>query len=192
MAFKSGFCNPYNGVRPVVMPGLLREAAGFYYQEFSSINRLKIKSPFMSTDSTNCYAEKWAEMIIPEKTTVLVSYHHPFFGKYAAVTQNHFGKGELTYQGTMLSDTMQTKLIKSVVENVGLTKETHGVVFPIVVKNGRNDFNKEIHYFLNYSGIEKSVMYGYNRGTNLFTKSELNPGNAIVLKPWDVAIIEEK
>ena len=192
MAFKSGFCNLYNGVRPVVMPGLLREACGFYYQEFSSINQLRIKSLTMNIDSTNCYADKWAEMIIPEKASVLVSYQHPFFGKYAAVTQNRFGKGELTYQGTMLSETMQTKLIKSVLENVGLLQETHDVVFPIVVKHGSNDYNKEIHYYFNYSGMEKSVTYSYKRGTSLFTKSDINHGTAIVLKPWDVAIIEEK
>jgi len=39
MAFKSGFCNEYSTVRWETMPGLLRAAAGFHYQEFSSLKQ---------------------------------------------------------------------------------------------------------------------------------------------------------
>ena len=37
MAFKSGFTNQYSTVRDVMAPGPLRKAAGFHYQEFSSL-----------------------------------------------------------------------------------------------------------------------------------------------------------
>ncbi len=39
MAFKSGFGNEYSTVRWDVMPGPLKEAAGFHYQEFSSLKQ---------------------------------------------------------------------------------------------------------------------------------------------------------
>ena len=37
LAFKSGFTNEYSTVRWDTMPGPLREAAGFHYQEFSNL-----------------------------------------------------------------------------------------------------------------------------------------------------------
>ena len=47
MQFKSGFCDENSMVRPVLAPGPLREACGFYYQEFSNISELPLKgNPF--------------------------------------------------------------------------------------------------------------------------------------------------
>ena len=43
---------------------------------------------------------EWAEMLIVEGAQPLAYYDHPFFGKYPAITQNHFGDGTLTYEGT--------------------------------------------------------------------------------------------
>ena len=39
MAFKSGFTNEFDTVRWTTMPGPLREAAGFHYQEFSNLRQ---------------------------------------------------------------------------------------------------------------------------------------------------------
>ena len=191
MAFKSGFCNENNGVRPVVMPGLLRDACGFYYQEFASIWQLGLKSTSLKIDTTNCFAQKWVEMIIPEKAHSLISYNHPFYGKYSAATQNLFGKGVITYQGTLLSDEMQLKLVESVLSTAGLMVQNEGIIFPVVLKSGRNNLNKQIHYYLNYSGTEKTVKYNFENGSNLLSEKQIRKGSVISLKPWDVAIIEE-
>jgi len=37
----------------------------------------------------------------------LAYYDHTFFGKYAAIAQNTFGKGTLTYEGTVRSDKLK-------------------------------------------------------------------------------------
>ena len=104
VAFKSGFCNEYLTVRWEMMPGPLKGAAGFHYQEFSSLRQpLPLKSdPFHAgTDNT---VSEWAEMIVPDTAKGLAYYDHPFFGKYAAITRNEFGKGSLTHEGTVLSE----------------------------------------------------------------------------------------
>jgi len=41
--FKSGFCNENVQVHSVRMPGLLKEACGFSYQQFMNIDKLKLK-----------------------------------------------------------------------------------------------------------------------------------------------------
>ena len=191
MAFKSGFCNENNGVRPVVMPGILREACGFYYQEFASIWQLGLKSTSISLDTTKCFAKKWVEMIIPEKAQTLLSYNDPFYGKYAAVTQNQFGKGTICYQGSMLSDEMQLRLFKTILSKSGLLNPNEDVAFPVVIKSGRNNLNRQIHYFLNYSGTEKTVKYNFENGQNLLSEKPIGKGSIISLKPWDLAIVEE-
>src|SRR5213076_294787 len=45
MAFKSGFTDQYSTIRHVVAPGPLREAAGFHYQEFTSLPRPRRLTP---------------------------------------------------------------------------------------------------------------------------------------------------
>jgi beta-galactosidase len=96
LAFKSGFCDENSTVRWVRMPGLLRKAAGFSYQEFSSLKSpLRLKGdPFGAADQN--IVNSWAEFILPETAKGLAYYDHPFFGKYPAITRNAFGKGTLT------------------------------------------------------------------------------------------------
>ena len=173
------------------MPGILREACGFYYQEFASIGQLGLKSTTIKLDTTNCFAKKWAEMIIPEKAQMLLSYNDPFYGKYAAVTQNQFGKGSISYQGTILSDEMQILLFKSILTKAGLFSPHDGMNYPVIIKSGKNNLNRQIHYFLNYSGTEKTIMYGFEDGQNLLLEKQIKKGSLIRLMPWDIAIIEE-
>ena len=55
----------------------------------------------------------WAEFLMPEHAKALAYYDHPFFGKWPAITENNFGSGTLLYEGTYLSDTLQTAVLKS-------------------------------------------------------------------------------
>ncbi|MDZ7637798.1 MAG: beta-galactosidase trimerization domain-containing protein [Bryobacterales bacterium] len=112
MSFKSGFTDENDTVRHTRMPGPLREAAGFSYQEFSTIKgRVPFKRNSYATNPQANAASVWAEMLIPEGAKTLVSYDHPFFGQYPAITRNAFGKGTLTYEGTVLSDELQRSLL---------------------------------------------------------------------------------
>ena len=82
------------------MPGPLREAAGFSYQEFSNLREpLALKGDPFHTGGAN-KVSVWAEFLMPDTAKPLAYYDHPFFGKYPAITRNAFGKGTLTYEGT--------------------------------------------------------------------------------------------
>jgi len=104
VAFKSAFTNEHSTVRWTKAPGPLREAAGFYYQEFANIRQaLKLRGdPFRVGDDNK--VSVWAEFIMPETAEALAHYDHPFYGKWPALTRNRYGKGSLTYEGTYLSD----------------------------------------------------------------------------------------
>jgi beta-galactosidase len=192
LAFKSGFTNEYSTVRWTRMPGPLREAAGFSYQEFSTLKRpLPLKGdPFQAGDQNR--VSSWAEMIVPETAQVLASYDHPFFGKYAAITRNQFGKGTLTYEGTLLSDDLQQKVLFQVLGLAGLSGPDQKLPPTVRVKHGTSNAGARLHFYLNYSGQPQSVAYPYGNGTELFTGGTVSTSSQIPLAAWDLAVVEER
>ena len=192
MAFKSGFTNEYDTVRWTTMPGPLREAAGFHYQEFSSLRQpVALKGdPFHVGDENK--VSDWAEMITLDSAEALAYYDHPFFGKYPAITRHAFGQGSLTYEGTVLSDALQTKVLLDVFERAGMTGPDQKLPPTVRTKHGVNGNGRKIHYYLNYSGQEQTFGYPHGAGTELLTQTAVGPSQKITVNPWDLIVVEEK
>jgi beta-galactosidase len=192
MAFKSGFTNEYDTVRWSMAPGPLRKAAGFRYLEFSNLAKpLALKGDPFKTGVDNKVSD-WAEMLILEGAQPLAYYDHPFFGKYAAITRNRFGDGTLTYEGTLLSDALQIKVLLDVLQMAGLTGPDQELPAAVRVKHGVNRNGKTIHYYMNYSSDPQTFKYPYKQGEDLLTKMTVAPAQTVTLKAWDLAIFEEK
>ena len=191
MTFKSGFANENSAVRWVRAPGPLREAAGFSYQEFSNLEKpLQLKGdPFHVGDGNQ--VQYWAEFLIPEHAKAMAWYDHPFLGRWPAITENEFGTGTLLYEGTYLSDKLQTAVLKSALEKAGLTGPDQQLPTSVHVQHGVNRLGKRLHYYFNYSGTEVKVSYAYGAGTNLLDSKPVANAAALTLAPWDLAIIEE-
>ncbi|MGA7858703.1 MAG: beta-galactosidase, partial [Terracidiphilus sp.] len=195
MTFKSGFANENSAVRWVRAPGPLREAAGVSYQEFSNLEHpLALKGdPFHVGDlnPTANQVQYWAEFLMPEHAKALAYYDHPFFGRWPAITENDFGSGTLLYEGTYLSDALQTAVLKRAVEEAGLSTSDQQLPASVHVQHGINRFGKRIHYYFNYSGSEVKFTYAYGAGTNLLNSQPVARSEELTLAPWDLAIIEE-
>lgn len=88
------------------------------------------------------------------------------------------------------SDEIQSKLVSDKAKEIGLIGDNQ-LTYPIVMRYGTNDQGKTIHYYLNYSGKEQSVIYNFDKGTNLLTNKALKKGDSFILKPWDLLIVEE-
>ncbi|HEY2467884.1 MAG TPA: beta-galactosidase [Terracidiphilus sp.] len=192
MTFKSGFANENSAVRWVRAPGPLREAAGFSYQEFSNLEHpLALKGdPFHAGEKNR--VSYWAEFLMPEHAKALAYYDHPFFGKWPAITENHFGTGTLLYEGTYLSNELQTAVLKQALEESGLTGPDQQEPSAVHVSRGVNRMGKRVHYFFNYSDAEVKASYAHGPGVNLFDGKAVANGDPLELAPWDLAIIEEK
>jgi len=190
MSVKSGFCDENSVVRYTKAPGPLRKAAGFYYQEFSTIKSLSLKDDPFKAGSEKNKATDWAEFIIPETAKTLATYDDPFFGKYPAITENKFGKGSFIYEGCLISDEIQSKIVTAKAKETGLIGGD-SLAYPIVMRYGTNDQGKTIRYYMNYSGKDQSVLYNFNKGTDLLTGKALKKGDSFVLKPWDLLVVEE-
>jgi beta-galactosidase len=191
MTFKSGFANENTAVRWVRAPGPLREAAGISYQEFSNLEApLALKGDPFHVGSGN-KASYWAEFLQLEHARALAYYDHPFFGKWPAITENDFGSGTLLYEGTYLSDKLQTAILRGVLDKLGLTGADQQLPASVHVRHGVNRMGKRLHYYFNYSGAEVKAPYAYAAGTNLLDDKPVANSAELTLGPWDLAIIEE-
>ncbi len=191
MTFKSGFANENSAVRWVRAPGPLREAAGISYQEFSNLEHpLSLKGDPFNAGAEN-KVSYWAEFLMPEHAKALAYYDHPFFGKWPAITENEFGRGTLLYEGTYLSDQLQTTILHSELQKLGLTGPDQQLSATVHVQHGVNRLGKRLHYFFNYSSAEARVTYTYATGVNLLDGRAVANGAFLTLPPWDLAIVEE-
>jgi beta-galactosidase len=191
MSVKSGFCDENSVVRHVLAPGPLKEAAGVYYQEFSNIKQIPLRDDPFKVGITNNKAKDWAEFLIPETANPLAIYDDMFFSKFPAITENRFGKGSFIYEGCLLTDEVQSKIVSKKGFEIGLINKDIQLFYPLVMKYGTNDQGKTIRYFLNYSDSEQSFILGYPGGTDLLTNNQVKKGDNITLKPWHLIIVEE-
>lgn len=191
LTLKSGFTNEFDTVRAVRAPGPLREACGFSYQEFSSLKEpLRLKGdPFGVGDEQNT-ASTWIDMLLPETATPLAFYDHPFFGRFPAVTRNAFGKGTVTYEGTVLTDALQAKVVESVLKEAGIEPPA-GLPPRVRLREAVSRDGRMLRFYLNFSGEPQSFQYPHPAGTELVSGRGVAPGERITLGAWDLALIEQ-
>jgi len=189
MLFKSGYCNEHNAVRAMKAPGPLRKACGFYYQEYSTIEKLDLKDNEFGI--TKGAANSWLEFLVPETAKVLASVNHTFFGKWATVTENDYGKGHLVYIGTVPSDELLNSIVKKSAQRAGVLPLKGQYTFPVILREGTNDKGKKIHYLFNYSANAKQVVYPYGKSLSLLDNRNVKNGDNIEIPAWGVIITEE-
>ncbi len=192
LTLKSGFCDEYSTVRPTMAPGPLREAAGFHYQEFSNLAKpLSLKDDPFHAGAGNRVSD-WAEMLLLDTAKPLAYYDHPFFGKYPAITENQFGKGSVTYEGTVLSDELQQKVLERVLEQAQLAGPDQKLPSGIRVKHATGRTGNTFHFYFNFSAAPRRVAYAYSAATELLSNRPVAGGEELALAPWGVAILEQK
>jgi beta-galactosidase len=191
LTLKSGFCDEYSTVRHALAPGPLREAAGFHYQEFSNLKKpLALRGDPFQAGADNRVSD-WADMLLLDKAKALAYYDHPFFGNYPAITENHFGKGMVTYEGSVLSDKLQQRVLERVLEQAQLTGPDQRLPAAVRVKHGDGRAGKAIHYYFNFSAGPQRIVYPYGAGRELLSNHSIDKGGALILEPWGVAIVEQ-
>jgi beta-galactosidase len=189
MTFKSGFCDENSTVRWTPAPGPLREACGFRYQEFTNLKQpLKLRGDPLKAAGGNSVSV-WAEFILPETCRALAFYDHPVFGAYPAVTRNLFGKGDLTYEGTFLSDALQDKIVADCLEAAGIPLADSGLPAGVKVKQGVLADGTAVHAYFNLSSGRREFVYDRESGRDIMTNATVASGARIVLAPWDLIIV---
>jgi hypothetical protein len=133
----------------------------------------------------------WAEMLVPESAAVVARYDHPYWGKYAAITHHNFGKGSVTYMGTIPSAALLRKVLAAAVTEAGIRTVDQDLAFPLIVRNGVNRYGRTVHYYFNYSSEERPFVYPYGQAGELLTGRKVGMGETVLLQPWGLVVLEE-
>lgn len=190
--FKSGFCDQNVKVRTSKQPGIIEEACGITYDEFTIPKNVVLKgNPFGVAERDN-WVGYWMELITPTTAKVLAYYEHPVWGKYAAITQNNYGKGLATYIGCWISNEVTSKILEDVIKKAGLWGDAQKLSFPIITKTGVNTQGKTVRYLFNYSAIATTINYPFANGQELISGEAVNKNASVELDPWGFKIVEER
>lgn len=192
MTFKGGEANENFIVRWQTAPGPLRAAAGFKYQETSTLPKpLKLKGdPFRVGDKNE--VDTIAEFIELEGAQALAYYDHPFFGKYPAVTRNAYGKGSLLYQGTEIGGELQVAILKDELKKIGLYGPDQELPAKVQVKHAATKAGRKLHFYYNYSADPVNVNYSYKAAADMMNGANVATGQAFAIQPWGVVLLEEQ
>lgn len=186
--FKTAFANENVKVYADCQPHGIDRCLGISYSHFTFPKNVKLASERYHCQENEI--KTFMELINPDTAEVLASYDHYNWKRYAAVTRNHYGEGSATYLGCWTSATMLREILSDVLKEAGLWTEGQEVKFPVIIKKGVNDFEKEVVYYLNYSPEVQSVKYTGNNGTELLTEEKISTGDMLEIEPWNMKIIE--
>ena len=131
----------------------------------------------------------WMELLIPDTAKILANYKHPHWGEYAAVTENSYGKGSAAYLGCYFDIAILKNLLSYLVKNAGITLPEEQ--YPLVVKRGTNDYNKEIIYCFNYSDNPVTFTWHDGDALLLMQNQQVKDGDSITIPGWDFVVAEE-
>lgn len=189
--FKSGFSDQNVRVRSATQPGLIAEAAGVHYNQFTIPDGVSLEDDPYHVGAADNTARWWMELVTPSTATAVAHYNHPVWSEYAAVTRNTYGKGEVTYVGFMPSDALTEKIVEESVKRAGLWGKQQALHFPTIMRSGVLADGHPVHYILNYSAAPVQVTYGFTRGKDLLSNEAVLQNGTVALPAWGVAVVEE-
>lgn len=193
-SFKTAFANENVKVSHEVQPHILSNCFGVHYDQFTFPKNVGLTGeviPEKTDQKGNAHpaANVFMELLVSEGAEVLASYEHYNWKDYAAITRNHYGKGQAVYIGCMTDEETLKSVYKAVLPEAGVEiPEYH---YPIIVRKGLNDLGKTVCYFLNYSGMELEMTYDYKNGIELLENTAVENGTALQMPAWGVKIVEE-
>ena len=193
-SFKSAFANENVKVSHEVQPHILSNCFGVHYDQFTFPKNVGLTGEVIlkKTDqkgNAHPAANVFMELLVSEGAEVLASYEHYNWKDYAAITRNHYGKGQAVYIGCMTDEETLKSVYKAVLPEADVEiPEYH---YPIIVRKGLNDLGKTVCYFLNYSGMELEMPYDYKNGIELLENTAVENGTALQMPAWGVKIVEE-
>jgi len=231
MTYKSCFADDEIKIYSDAQPHNLTDVFGMTYGEFTT--PVDVKADFSSfsmadvgagtSDNSSSSAgsanpdgdsngtckypvSKWMEMLRPGEAEVWSRYSHPFWGSYAAVTHNSYGKGTATYMGCHTEGKALEVLLRRVLSVADI--DVPEAAFPVIIKTGINGSGRKVTYVFNYSSEAHSYVVredmkvllgmdtadGINSANSSFASAAdsktVTAGTTVTIAPWDVVILE--
>lgn len=186
LTMRTGYADTEAVARIEVMPGLLREDAGFSYLEYSN---LTAPIPVSGVDGIEGCAIGWADGVIVDDADVLATYDHPHHGRYATVTSRMTGAGRITYIGTLPDRALAASIFDWVARASGIEDPWHlAMTSTAHATHARNGEGSHIVFVHNWSW-EMGTLIIPEDCHDAMTGVGFPAGDTLTLGPWDARIL---
>ncbi len=188
VTFRSGYGDEYARARWDRAPGPLRQAVGASYTEYSNLfDSVPVRSDKLSLPDGSA-ATAWADGLELELAEALVSYEHPHFGRFAAVTTQSFGKGRVTYCGTLPNAGLGQALAAWTMEQAGIKRLFEDLPETVRVVTAQATTGERLLFFTNWSWHPQTLP-AISGSRELLSDASLTEGEALRIGAWDVKIV---
>ncbi|MFA9378316.1 MAG: beta-galactosidase [Lachnotalea sp.] len=181
-SFKSFVADEYFSVYPDKQPHILHDCFGMSYNQFTEPGKTTLKGTSLAY---------FAELLKLEGAESLADYEHKYWGKYAGITRNAYGKGKAYYIGCYTEKDVIKKIYEMAVLDANIRKKAMNYQWPVIIRSGRNQFGKQLHYLLNFSEKVQKIECAYESVKDLLSGKNFRKGNEILIKDWNLKILEE-
>ncbi len=166
-----------------IFPPRMAAMFGIRIPEVLALDSAEENSIRMGNASTYAIAQ-WAELLEADTAEVLARYTGGWYGGYAAVTRNHFGKGTATYVGTLADNRFFEHELVQLVLQAGVVPIAEG---DGAIQASRRTNGTETYTFLLNTSPSKGFIRPENTGTDLLTGKEVR--GEVCMQPCEVLII---
>ncbi|MEE6678465.1 beta-galactosidase [Limosilactobacillus fermentum] len=199
-SFRSGFTNQDVKVRTDTQPAMISKSVGAEYELFVepdknyAVDKPSQAMTISGTDGLNSIKQEpvkyWAELLTPTTGKPLATYDHPYWGKYAAITENTFGKGRAYYVGTYANEATISELYSYILKKIGLWSSRQLQTFPIINKQLIESDGSVLDFYFNYSNNKQKVIFNSDKGIDINQHTEVHKDSKFELEPWTVRIFK--
>lgn len=190
--FRTGYVDEEGQARAEVAPAGLRAAAGASYLEYSN---LSVDLPLVAGDDpsfglpTGATATGWADGLVAEGAGVLASYHHPHFGRWAALTSHRSGAGRLTWVGTLPDQATLRALARWAVPEPA-NAVWQALPPSVTVTGATRPGAAHVWFVTNWCGDPVSVR-APRPVRDLLAGAPIPAGDPLPLGPWDLRVLAD-
>lgn len=192
LGFRSGYADEYARPRPVLMPGVLRDAVGASYNEYMNLGQpvpVAAESGFECDSAAT--ATSWLDGVVAEDARVLARYVHPFYGRWAAITTNEVGRGRVTYIGTLPSPELGRSLARWIRKASPPADPWQDRPASVSITSGRLRDGTRLWFLSNWSW-DRARIPAAIAGRDLLSNTPFGIGANLELGPWDVRVLSQQ
>ena len=185
---RTGYTDAEARARADMAPPLLSQAAGVFYDEFSTLTSpLRVVAPGSSPLDVGASAAGLhvVDCLTPIGAEALLSYDHDFFGRWATATTTGHGSGRLTVFGTVPNSALAKGLFAWLVPHPIMGDWKRPDCVRVHSAQGSSGVLVIVH---NFSGIEEGVECP-KAATDILSGQRLVAGASLMLGPWDVRVV---
>ncbi|MGC5172629.1 beta-galactosidase [Microbacterium sp. DT81.1] len=168
IGIRTGYADDEARARVAVAPDRLHEAAGVHYEEFSNLHsEVPVEGSGAGAGavtglgalepSSGAMATMWADGLISDGADALVSYRHPRFSAFPAVTTNAHGDGRITVVGCLPSPALSADLMRWAVPGPLASALAEGVASPVTISSGLLPDGRRAWFVFNWSWTETTI-----------------------------------